>query len=67
MKLDRMIYNDKRQVPFEDEMNRFIKTEVTENPFFYYVPLMQYSEVSSPFLSLEMFNAISFLKKHIRL
>ena len=32
MKLGRMIYNDKRQVPFEDELNRFIRTEVTENP-----------------------------------
>ena len=36
MKLGRMIYNDKRQVPFEDELNRFIRTEVTENPYFYF-------------------------------
>ena len=35
MKLGRMIYNDERQVPFEDELNRFIRTEVTENPYLY--------------------------------
>ena len=35
MKLGRMMYNDKVQVPFEDELNRFIKTEVTENPYLY--------------------------------
>ena len=33
MKLGRMMYNDKVQVPFEDELNRFIRTEVTENPY----------------------------------
>ena len=33
MKLGRMIDNDERQVPFEDELNRFIRTEVTENPY----------------------------------
>ena len=33
MKLGRMIDNDKRQVPFEDELNPFIRTEVTENPY----------------------------------
>ena len=28
-----MIYNDKRQVPFEDDLNRFIRTEVSQNPY----------------------------------
>ena len=36
MKLGRMIDNDKRQVPFEDELNRFIRTEVRENSYLYY-------------------------------
>ena len=31
MKLGRMIYNDKRQVPFEDELNWPIKTEVRDH------------------------------------
>ena len=31
--LGRMIDNDKRQVPFEDELNGFIRMEVTENPY----------------------------------
>ena len=31
-----MIDNDKVQVPFEDELNQFIRTEVTENPYLYY-------------------------------
>ena len=30
------MYNDKVQVPFEDELNRFIRTEVTENPYLYF-------------------------------
>ena len=34
MKLDRMMYNDKISVPFEDEMNRSIRTEVTDNLLF---------------------------------
>ena len=36
MKLRRMIYNDEKQVPFEDELNRFIRTEVTENPYLFF-------------------------------
>ena len=39
MKLGRMIDNDKRQVPFEDELNRFIRTEVTGNPYLYFTLL----------------------------
>ena len=31
MKLGRMMYNDKISVPFEDEINRSIRTEVTDN------------------------------------
>ena len=34
MKLGRMMYNDKISVPFEDEMNRSIRTEVTDNLLF---------------------------------
>ena len=56
MKLKRMIYNDKRQVPFEYEFNRFIRTEVKENPYLYFYllrPFDIFSDVTSPFLSLE--------------
>ena len=52
-----MIYNDKRQVLFEDDLNRFIRTEVTENPYLYFFFLRPFdnffSEVTSPFLSVE--------------
>ena len=34
MKFGRMVYNDKISVPFEDEMNRFIRTEVIEKMVF---------------------------------
>ena len=34
MKLGRMIHNDKRQVPFEDGMNRFIRPEVMDHFIF---------------------------------
>ena len=48
-----MIDNDKRQVPFEDELNRFIRTEVTENPYLYFFLLRPFDnffpEVTSPF------------------
>ena len=45
MKLGRMIYNDKRQVPFEDELNRFIITEVTEDPIFYFFLLRPFDNI----------------------
>ena len=45
MKLGRMIYNDKRQVPFEDELNRFIRTEVTQNPFLYFFLLRPFDYI----------------------
>ena len=45
MKLGRMIYNDKRQVPFEDELNRFIRTEVTENPYLYFSLLRPFDNI----------------------
>ena len=45
MKLGRMIYNDKRQVPFEDELNRFIRTEVTENPYLYFFLLRPFDNI----------------------
>ena len=56
MKLDRMTDNDKRQVPFEDELNQFFRTEVTENPYLYLFLLRPFDiffEVTSPFLSLK--------------
>ena len=31
-----MMYNDKMQVPFEDELNLSFRTEVTENPYLYF-------------------------------
>ena len=34
MKLGRMMYNDNTSVPFKDEMNRSIRTEVTDNLLF---------------------------------
>ena len=43
-----MIDNDKRQVPFEDELNRFIRTEVTENPYLNFFLLRPF-EPSQPF------------------
>ena len=45
MKLGRMIYNDKRQVPFEDELNRFISTEVTQNPYLYFFLLRPFDYI----------------------
>ena len=66
MKLGRMIDNDKRQVPFEDELNRFIRTEVTENRYLYFSllrPLDNFFQGYSPFLSLERQNVIRFLKE----
>ena len=60
-----MMYNDKVQVSFEDELNQYIRAEVTENPYLYFFllrPFDIFSEVTSPFLSLERLNAISFLK-----
>ena len=34
MKLGRMMYNDEISIPFEDEINRLIRTEVTDNLLF---------------------------------
>ena len=34
MKLGRMMYYDNNSVPFEDEINQFIRMEVTENLLF---------------------------------
>ena len=45
MKLGRMMYNDKVQVPFEDELNRFIRTEVTENPYLYFFLLRPFDNI----------------------
>ena len=46
------MYNDKRQVPFEDELTRLIRTEVKETriyTFSNYDPLIYFSDVTSPF------------------
>ena len=56
MKLGRMMYNDKVQVPFEGELNRVIRTEVTENPYLYLILLRPFDIFFwgyFPFLSLE--------------
>ena len=56
MKLGRMIYNDKKQVPFEDELNRVIRTEVTEPVFILFLIAslsLYFSDVTSPCSSLE--------------
>ena len=54
MKLDRMVYNDKISVPFEDEMNRSIRTEVTDNLLFQNRELRPFDNfflvITSPFL-----------------
>ena len=36
MKLGRIVYNDKRQVPFEDELNRPIRTKVRDHFSFWW-------------------------------
>ena len=41
------MYNDKVQVPFEDELNRFIRTEVTENPHLYFFLLCPFDNFFS--------------------
>ena len=66
MKLGRMMYNDKVQVPFEDELNRFIRTEVTENPYLYLFWLRPFDNIFFlcylPFFIIGDVNAISFFK-----
>ena len=47
------MYNDKVRVLFEDELNRFIRTEVTENPHLYFFLLRPFDnfflKITSPF------------------
>ena len=54
MKFSRMVYNDKISLPFEDEMNRFIRTEVTEKLLFRQLELRPFDNlflvITSPFL-----------------
>ena len=45
MKLGRMIHHNKRQVLFKEELNRFIRTEVTENPYFYFFLLRPFDNI----------------------
>ena len=45
MKFGRMVYNDKISVPFEDEMNRFIRTEVIEKMVFWHHELRPFDNL----------------------
>ena len=67
MKIGRKIFYDKRQIPREDEFNRLIKREDTEDLFFrllYYVPkLFFFFLFTSLFLLFDRSNAISLKKK----
>ena len=53
-----MMYNDKISVPFEDEMNRSIRTEVTDNLLFQNHELPPFDNfflvITSPFLIQEV-------------
>ena len=66
MKFGRMVYNDKISVPFEDEMNRFIRTEVIEKMVFRHHELRPFdnlfSVISSPFLLFKRWNAMHFIR-----
>ena len=65
-----MIDNYKRQVPFEDELNRSIRTEVTENPYLYFFLLRPLDKISLrllPFFIIGEVNAKCVFKKHLRL
>ena len=44
-KLGRMIYNDKRHVPFEDWLNRLIRTDVIQNPISYFLLLRPFDNI----------------------
>ena len=69
MKLGRMIYNDKSQVPFEDELNRFVITEVTENPYLYFLlrPLDNIFLMLLPLFIIGEVKCNELSEKHIRL
>ena len=66
IKLGKMIFNDKRHVPFEDELYWLIRTEDTKNPYLYFFYLRPFDNIflmlPPLFLLLERWNAISFLK-----
>ena len=47
-----MVYNDKRQVPFEDELIRIIRAEVTENLIFFFFLLRPFCNIFLMFLPL---------------
>ena len=70
MKLGRMIYNDKIQVPFTDELNRFIRTKVTENPYLYFILLRPFDYIFPMLLPLVHHwrgkMQLASLKKHFR-
>ena len=61
-----MMYNGKVQVSFEDELNRFIRTEVTENPYLYFIllrPLKIFFWSYFPFFIIGEVKCILLLKK----
>ena len=69
MKFGRMVYNDKISVPFEDEMNRSIRTEVTEKMLFWHLELRPFdnlfSVITSPFLLFNRCNAMNFIRSSL--
>ena len=48
----KMIYIDKRQIHFENKLNRFIRTEVKENPYLYFFLLRLFDNIFQFFLLL---------------
>ena len=56
------MYNYKRQVPFEDELNQFIRTEVTENPYLYFFLLRPFVNFFLRLHPLFMIGEVKFNK-----
>ena len=68
MKLGRMMYNDNISVLFEDELNRFVRTEVTENPFLLFL-LRPFDNIFWCYFPFFIIGEVKckFIKKHLRL
>ena len=70
MKLGRMIDDDQGQIHFEDVLNRFIRTEVTENPYLFFFLLRPFDNlfrVYFPFFIIGEEKCNKFLTIHLRL
>ena len=68
-KLGRMIYNEKRQVSFEYELNWFMRTEVTENLYIYFFllgPLKIFFWYYFPFYIIGEVKRNKLLKKNLK-